>query len=149
MARRSRRKGRGRAWGRKARHAARRGLTMGPRLFGFEKGGFKVSKAIMSGSALATLIVPGMTVNGKNYSAIDIIMNKDAIAPTMTNKLNSSLFSMASVGLGVALPVGGLTSSYQTPTTKGICGMGLIAGAALGMAGKFVNPWVRGSPVKL
>ena len=138
-----------RRWGMKARRGARRALTMGPRLFGFEKGGFKVSKAVMAGSALATLIVPGITISGTKYSAVDAIMNKNNIAPTMTNKLNIALFSMASTGLGVALPVGGLSSSYQTTDTKGICGMGVVAGAAMGMAGKFVNPWLRGSAVKL
>jgi len=151
MARRSRRKGRGRAWGRRAKRGVRRAVGMGPRLFGFKKDGFHASDAVIVGSALSTIFIPGLVVNNVGYSPMDILANKNNIAPTMGDKVRLSLASAGWTAMGIKANNfgGGLTVGYNNTPTSGIAGFGVLAGCAMKIAGKFVNPWMRGSAIKL
>ena len=140
MARRRGRKGGRRYFGRRARRSVGRALTMGPRMFGFTKSGFKASRAIMAGSALATTFVPAYG----NESAISQIFKTQPLE----SKIKGALACMLWTGLGWNVPAlsGNTTGKAET---KAICGMGVAAGAGLAIAGKMINPMLRGSPVKL
>lgn len=120
-------------------------------MFGFKKDGFHASDAIIAGSALATFFIPGLVVNSVGYSPMDILANKNNVAPTMGDKVRLSLASAAWTGMGIKANNfgGGLTVGYNNTPTAGIAGMGVVAGVGMKLAGKFVNPWMRGSAIKL
>ena len=110
-------------------------------MFGFSKSGFKVSRAIMAGSAVMTPFIPAYG----GQSAVNCLMKPNY---PLQSKLKEALGCMLWVGLGqnVQALTGNTTGQAET---KGITGMGVVAGVGVGLAGKFVNPMLRGSPVKL
>ena len=78
-----------------------------------------------------------------NSSAVGIAMGKGTFASyTMSQRAFNALNAMSVVGLGMGAP-------GTTYTNKGTTGMVVLTGVGLKIAGKFVNPMMSGSFVKL
>ena len=142
----ARRKGRriGRRYGRRLAHGARRAGSRVMRTIGITPTGIKASRLIIAASLGYGSVVP--SVNG--WSAIGALLNRgpnNATLPSFGDRIRVAGECYANAMLGVKLA--GTTSTY---TNSGIGAMGVGAGVAMGIAGKFINPLaLSGSAVKL
>lgn len=134
----------GRRYGRRIARGARRAGSRVMRTIGITPTGIKASRMIIAASLGYGSVVP--SVNG--WSAIGALLNRgpnNATLPTVSDRIRVAGECYANAMLGVKLA--GATSTY---TNSGIGAMGVGAGAALGLAGKFINPLaLSGSAVKL
>lgn len=145
MARRNRR--RGRRYGRRFARAARSGGSKVMRMFGFSKGGFRVSNAVIIAGALVPAVVPAQSV--ANSSPIDVLTGKYNSALTMGQRVSLALASYAYTGLGYKTLLVNVHGGSPNAYTGGLGVVGVGSGVALKFAGKFINPMMAGSPVKL
>lgn len=131
-----------RRYGRRFARGAGRGVSKMARMVGFTKNGINVGKMVAFGALAVSPFVK--CFNGK--SAADMLVEPTF---TMNQKLMHAAACMEIVGLGTTKLVTATGSSGPTLTNKGIVGWGVLGGAGLHVAGKFVNPWLSGMPVKL
>jgi len=108
------------------------------RMFGIGRGGVKLSNLVIVGSAAAGGFVK--TYNG--YSALGAIFAKD-VKWSMQDRafIAANCYAHALAGLKFD-PDGTYTNTAHA-------GMGVAAGIGAKIAGRFINPMLSGSPVKL
>jgi len=139
-----RRKGakRGRRYGRRAYGAVRRGGSKFMSMFGLKKDGLHVSDAVIIGGVAATFLLP--STGTANSSALGIMLGKGSYSSlTWDKRAEQAMIAAARVGLNYNM-VPGMTGGYP-----GMGGYAVAGGVGMKVAGKFVNPLMRGSAVKL
>lgn len=132
------RKSRGRRYGKRIAHGARRAAMSTTRMMGFQKDGFHGSNALITLGALYGLVNPVFS----GYSAADYLTGR-VTGLSMSQRLSGAGKAYCVSMLGVGGDPG------ATVTNAGRAGMAVGAGIGLKIVGKFVNPMIRGSPVKL
>ena len=113
------------------------------RAIGVSKTGIHAGKMLIAGSLAISPFIEART----GYSAFDYLVGKDnAAGQPMGKRIQNAAASILYVTIGSE-------ALFDTPGSvtknRAICGMGVAAGAGITMAGKFVNPMLAGSAVKL
>lgn len=133
---------RSKQYGRQAYGAVRRGGSRIMRMFGVGRSSFHVSNAIIMGGVVATAILPA--TSDPNSSVVGILSGSGSFAgQPLSQRLQNAANAAMVVGLGRGAP--GTTYGVY----KGAGGLLVVSGAGMKIAGKFVNPLMAGSPVKL
>lgn len=117
------------------------------RKLGFGKNSFTVSNAVIAASAIVPVVLPAQTV--VNSSPWDVLTGKYNPALSMGQRISLALASYAHTALGYSALLKDVHGGTPAPATKGIGVLGVGTGVAMKIAGKFINPMMSGSPVKL
>lgn len=141
----AKRRSRSRGYGKRFARRAGSLLSKPAKLLGFKGDGFHVSDAVIAGGVAATALLPAIKGSPES-SPVGIMLGRGAYAgqkieTRMINALNSACIN----GLGVEIT----GQPLSTAANPGIGGMAVGAGVAMKIGAKFVNPFMRGSLVKL
>ena len=110
---------------------------------------------VTAASALAVPFVPAAYDSTGDKSAMQILMGQGSYTGSFSTRAQQALATCLWTGLGWRMPgVSFAGSSTANPTglattTKGVAGMGVLAGVGISIAGKFANPMLASSAVKL
>lgn len=156
MSRKGRKSGGRRNYGRRAAGAVRRGGNKVLRAFGINKGSINVGKTVMGLSVVVPAFIPS-AFDGTTYqSPIGCLTGAGGFSgDSFVTRMQRGLACYTWNTIGYRLPmVGFLGSNTSAPTglattARGLGGMALLGGAGLTLAGKFINPMLAGSAVKL
>lgn len=140
----ARRKGsrrrRARGYARKASHTVGKAGSKMLGMLGIGKGGLHVGRCITGSSILVAPFVPVSSGN----SAVSYLLQKNV---PYDKKAINALTALGWVFLGYNNEV--VSGKPMYSGTKGICGMGVLSGIGISLAGKLANPMISGSYVKL
>jgi len=144
----ARRKGtRSRRYGRRFAGGVKRGGNKMLRMFGVSKGGIHAGRMLAAGSLAIAPFIPARGTGADTYSAVDYLVGKGAAAgQSMSTRVKNAAASMLYVTMGSEKL---FDTTGSIAANKAICGYGIGAGVGIMIAGKFVNPMLSGSPVKL
>jgi len=130
--------------------SAGRGGSRVMRMMGISKGGIKAGRFISGLSLAVSPILPCWTrTDGKIRSPVGMLMHgANATTPQPLNE--RAMDALRLWGHNIVGYAGGLNNNAApfVTGTKGICGVGILTGVGVTVAGKFANPLLAGSPVK-
>lgn len=128
---------------------------------GITKNGIKVSNLVAFGSIASTALIPTVYgTDGKAYSAIQVLAGQGAFASiSMSNRAQVAVAAITWIGIGYRVPnIGGATFGMASATGytngmgdahKGLAALGVGVAVMLRIAGKWVNAYLSGLPIKL
>lgn len=124
------------------------------RTFGIGKGGVHVGKMVSAVGAMLTPFVTCYESAGFRGNVVSILTGSGTSNPYAAVPLSSRAMDAARcaayVGLGYGKPTDfAIPPTTLTPSAKGLAGMAVVGGVGITIAGKFANPLLSGSAVKL
>lgn len=130
----------GRRYARRFARGARRGGSKMLGMFGFRRNGFSASNAVIMGGMLYGLVAPSTTQGASPITALT-----DATVPKIGDRVKNSAACLLYNGLGINMT----GSTTMNTANSAIMAKAVGFGVGLKIAGKFINPMMSGSPVKL